>query len=133
MTFTFTPNDSFSSVHFDLAVHTHSTRKIGFTFNQLFKVEKLPFVENLKFVCSSRSHPWPSRIDLTVKPSEKEVVLRLASEILVPLCTEVLLEKRYRMDISKMPLKPGLMLIGQHWPRIPQDVARLPRPSSEGN
>ena len=36
VTSTFSPNASFSNIHFDLVVHTDGTRKIGFTFNQLF-------------------------------------------------------------------------------------------------
>ena len=46
--------------------------------------------------------PTPER-----KKTEREVLLSLASKIFIPLCREVVLEKRYRMALEDRPV-PGL-------------------------
>ena len=67
-------------------------------FDSLFNVDVKPFRETLEFIGTSRRHPWPP--DPTFKPSEKEVLFNIASEILVPLCKEVVLEKRAQATLS---------------------------------
>ena len=55
----------------------------------------------LEFISTSRKHPWPPiALDPMFKPREKEVVFNIASNILVPLCEEVLLEKRAQGTLS---------------------------------
>ena len=61
--------------------------------------------EVLKFVKCSRSHPWP--VLSQRKKTEREVLLSVASQILKPLCREVVLEKGYRKTLEKGPV-PGL-------------------------
>ena len=103
----FCPTASFSSVTFDLAAHvdveTQSTR-LALPFDSLFNVDvdvKPASRETLEFISTSRKHLWPPLYpDPTFKPSERAVVLKIASEILVPLCKEVLLEKRARAALS---------------------------------
>ena len=60
VTSTFSPNAAFSSVQFDLAVHTADMRKVSLTFDTLFIVDiKPPFCEALHFIKTSRKHLWP--------------------------------------------------------------------------
>ena len=42
------------------------------------------------------------------KLTEKGVLLDIASTILLPLCSEVVLEKRYKAELAKMPRPPEL-------------------------
>ena len=96
---------SFSNVTFDLAAHvvTEDTegRKVALNFDSLFNVDVKPFRETLEFISTSRKHPWPPiALDPMFKPREKEVVFNKASNILVPLCEEVLLEKRAQGALS---------------------------------
>ena len=102
VTSTFTPSAPFSSMQFDLAIHTDGMRKVALSFNTLFNVEvKPPFSETLKFITTSRRHLWPVfNTDPKLKPSEKEILLHISSKILVPLCEDVLLEKRYPSALS---------------------------------
>ena len=71
---------------------------VALLFDSLFNVDTKPIGETLEFISTSRKHLWPPRaLDPIFKPTEKEVVFNIASNILVPLCEEVLLEKRARM------------------------------------
>lgn len=54
-------------------------------------------------------HQWPCRHFLDCvhkssdfKESEKTIVVDVCSNILVPLCNEVILERRYREDLARM-------------------------------
>ena len=89
-------------MEFALGVHTDGERQFALKFNTLFKVEAKPeFGEALKFIHNSRKHLWPVfHPDPTFKQSEKNLMLSdcISSEILVPLCKEVILEKRYASD-----------------------------------
>lgn len=71
-------------------------------FDDLFKVEAMgsEFDAAITFIRNCRSRPWPvSRVNET----EKTVMIDIASHILVNLCHEVTLEKRYRADTATMP------------------------------
>ena len=75
VTSTFSPSASFSSVQFEVAVHTDGDgmRKVGLSFDTLFNVEvKPPFSETLKFISTSRKHLWPVfNPDPKFKPRER--------------------------------------------------------------
>ena len=99
---------SLSALKFKLAAYTDavSQNQLTVTVNDLFKVEAKPEnFEALKFIHQSRRHLWPpfksTHTTYSIsKQSEKDVMLSISSEILVPLCREVILEKRYR-DVLK--------------------------------
>jgi hypothetical protein len=46
------------------------------------------------------------------KESEKSILLDVCSDILVPLCNEVILEWKYREDLAKMPQRPSTLTYG---------------------
>ena len=106
----FCPSSSFSTVDLQLAVHNNGLGQYALNFNTLFKVDVEPqHAEALKFIHRSRSHPWPPfHPDPNFKQSEKSIMLSICSEILLPLCREVILEKTYQADLSKWPMITGL-------------------------
>lgn len=106
----FCTNSSFSHLDLQLAVHNDGRRRFALSFNLLFKVEAKPeYSDALKFIYRSRNCLWPLvHANPNFKQSEKKMILGVCSKILVPLCKEVILEKRYRVDLSKMPMIAGL-------------------------
>ena len=122
MTSDFRPKSSFSRVEFVLGVHSDGRRQLALHFNTLFKVEAKPeFDEALKFIRNSRKHLWPSfhpdpnfrfNPDPNFKQSEKNLMLDVSSEILVPLCKEVTLEKTMR------PMMAGIKMAGIKFSKI---------------
>ena len=63
----------------------------------------------MKFIYQCRKNDWPCRHFLNCvhkspnfKESEKTVTIDVCSGILVPLCNEVILEPRYREDLTRM-------------------------------
>ena len=99
-------------MEFALGAHTDGERQLALKFNTLFKVEAKPeFGEALKFIHTSKKHLWPLfHPDPTFKQSGKNLMLSVSSEILVPLCKEVILEKGYEADLSfhKRPMIAGM-------------------------
>ena len=104
----FFTKSSFSALKFELGAYTDAAgaNQLAVSFNDLFKVEAKPeHIEALKFIHQSRKQLWPP-VELspttyaTSKPSEKAVMLRVTSEILVHLCREVILEKRYHDELQ---------------------------------
>ena len=95
----FCPKTCFSDLDLRLTVHSDDERKVSLNFDKLFKVETKPeFNEAINFIHRCRQKPWPC---FNANPdSEKSVMLDISSEILAPLCTEVILEKRYKADLS---------------------------------
>ena len=84
---------SFSNVCFDLAAHVEKGGKVILTLCST----------SVEFISTSRKHPWPpfwSPDGSTYKPSEREVMLSIACEILAPFCQEVLMERRAQGSLS---------------------------------
>lgn len=106
----FCSKSSFSRVEFELTAHNDGTNQLGLDFNTLFKVEaKQQYSEALKFIHTSRHHLWPPfHPDPKFKKSEKNVMMHICSEILVPLCGEVNLEMRYLDEVLKKPMLAGI-------------------------
>ena len=51
---------------------------MGVSINDLFKVEVKPeYIEGLRFICNSRSRPWPPL--LPENPSEKDIMYAVRS------------------------------------------------------
>ena len=97
---------SFSRVSFDLAAHVDPVMdgRVAIHFDTLFNVDvESPSPETVEFISTSRKHPWPpffSPYGSTYKPSEREVMLGIACEILAPFCKEVLMERRAQGSLS---------------------------------
>ena len=98
---------SFSALKFGLSVYTEGVTQAAVRPSNLFAFETRPeHSEALKFIRCSRSHPWPV-LPPKRKKIEKEVMLSIASSILLPLCRDVILEKRYWRALLERPV-PGL-------------------------
>ena len=107
VTTNFDSTTAFSDSSFQLAAYADDrlTRRLGLTVSELFTVALKPeHAEALTFIMHSRRQVWP--LQPNVKKREQQVVVELASQILLPLSrtTEVLLEKRY----SRLPKPDGL-------------------------
>ena len=94
----FNPTTAFSSSSFHLAAHTDERRtcRLGVTVSNLFEVDLKPeHAEALTFIMNSSRQSWPP--DSSRAKSEQQVVLELASQILVPLSrrNDVVLEQKY--------------------------------------
>ena len=98
----FCSKSCFSQLDLRFSVQSEAKRKVALKFNTLFKVEAKPeFTEALRFIRHCRGKPWPCfKADPDFKHSEKTLMLDITSEILAPLCTEVILENRYKADLS---------------------------------
>ena len=46
------------------------------------------------------------------KESEKSILLDVCSDIVVPLCNEVILERMYREDLTQLPQHPSALTYG---------------------
>ena len=101
----FCPVGPFSALGSTLSLKVHlsgGVSQAALKFDDLFKVEAMgsEFDAAIKFIRNCRSRPWPvSRVNET----EKTVMLDIASHILVKLCLEVTLEKRYSAATATMP------------------------------
>ena len=96
---------SFSNVCFDLAAHVDKGGRVAIHFDTLFNVDgsPSPSPETVEFISTSRKHPWPPFLSPdggTYKPSEREVMLSIACEIMAPFCQEVLMERRAQGSLS---------------------------------
>lgn len=100
----FCATGAFSNVSFDLAAHVEKGGKIAMQFDTLFNVDAaVPVPEMVDFIGTSRKRPWPPWCPpdgSTYKPSEQEVMVALACEILAPLCQEVLMERRAHRSLA---------------------------------
>ena len=90
---TFCPNSSFSALDFQVNAHTNpcGTSQMAVRFSDLFQVEVKPNdIGVFKF-------PWPPLYCFYSKPKQREKVIMLgvSSNILSPLCREVVLESSY--------------------------------------
>ena len=101
----FSPYGSFSSVTLKLEVHSSGKppHQEAIQFNTLFKVDfeatNSEFDEARKFIRHCRKRIWPP----FHSNSEKSVMLEIASQILVHLCPEVTMEKRYSSLVASNP------------------------------
>jgi hypothetical protein len=106
----FSPYGNFSSVTLKLKVHTDLEKrcKLAMPFDDLFKVaceatnpeldKARKFIHRCKRICWPPFHSNPKH-----KDSENSVMLEIASQILVHLCPEVKMEKRYKSLIAVNP------------------------------
>ena len=84
-----------------LAAYCVGSYRPGIRASDLFKVEVKPeYLEPLKFILNSRSHPWPTFVH-NHKRTEEDVMVSIAINILVKLCTEVTMEKRYSTPLRE--------------------------------
>lgn len=105
----FFPKSSFSALKFELNAYTDDqyVTQSAVCPSGLFAFGARPeHFEALKFIHCSRSHPWPV-LPPERKKTKREVMLSIASRILMPLCREVVLEKGYRRALEERPV-PGL-------------------------
>ena len=92
---------AFSKVDLSLAAYCVGSYRPGIRASDLFKVEVKPeYLEPLKFILNSRSHPWPTFVH-NHKRTEEDVMVSIAINILVKLCTEVTMEKRYSTPLRE--------------------------------
>ena len=101
----FCPFGPFSTLGSTLSLKAHlsgTMSQAALRFDDLFKVEAMgsEFDAAIKFIRSCRSRPWPVS---KVNETEKTGMIDIASHILVKLCREVTMEKRYRADTATMP------------------------------
>ena len=99
---------TFSNLTFSLRVYTAGGTKAAVRPSTLFTFTppSEDHFEALKFLNSCRSRPWPP-YPWPSKPSEKDVMLALASDIFLPLGRDVVLEKRYNGLLLDKPI-PGV-------------------------
>lgn len=99
---------TFSNLKFDLCAYTAAGgTKAAVLPSTLFTVTPSEdHFEVLKFLKSCRSRPWPP-CTWPSKPSERDVMLGLASDIFRPLCREVVLERRFNRLLWDKPI-PGV-------------------------
>ena len=98
---------TFSNLKFTLCAFTAGAAKAAVRPTALFTfTPSEDHFEALKFLNSCRSWPWPP-YPWPSKPSEKDVMLALASDIFLPLCRDVVLEKRYNGLLLDKPI-PGV-------------------------
>ena len=90
-------------------------------FEDLFKVDPKPedVDDAVTFIhqCKQKDWPCPHLLNCVhkmpdFKESEKSILLDVCSDILVPLCTEVILEQKYREDLARMPQHPATLTSG---------------------
>ena len=110
---------SFSRCEFRLGRHMYSVGSscVAISFQDLFNVDPKP--ENVddavKFIHRCRQIDWPCQHHLNCvhrspnfRISEKSVAVDVCSNILAPLCNEVILERTYREDLERIPHPPTL-------------------------
>ena len=114
---------SFSRCDFRLGWHKvgkADSPSVAISFQDLFKVDPKPedVDDVVKFIHRCKQKEWPCRHFLNCvhkspdfKESEKTVVIDVCSNILVPLCNEVILERRYRENLARM-LHPSTLTYG---------------------
>ena len=99
----FSSNATFSRLNLTLGAHNNGLRRIALSFNSLFKVEakSAEFQGAVQFIHSCENQLWPPfHADPDFKLTETSVMLDICSKILAPLCTNVIMEKRYRTPLS---------------------------------
>ena len=105
----FCPYSSFCRLSFRMDAHlVEGPLRAVLLFDNLFEVDVKAlgskFDEVIKFIGNCTSRPWPvPHGDPKFVDTEKSVMLEIASEILVKLCHQVTMEKRYESDIAAMP------------------------------
>ena len=111
---------SFSRCEFRLALHKVGDASVAINFKDLFKVDPKPedVDDAVKFIHQCKKKEWPcSHLYNCVhkspnfKESEKSIMIDVCSNILVPLCNEVILEQRYREALVRMP-HPSILTCG---------------------
>ena len=112
----FCSHSSFSAVDFHLAAHAPGACQVALPVKDLFKVEEVAnpaFTSALEFIANSRSHMWPL-FTTSANLRETEVMVRICSQILVPLSSEVVLENRYRSILARKrtPVQAGDIGLG---------------------
>ena len=118
---------SFSRCEFRLTRHKEAGNadadapSIVIRFEDLFKVDPKPedVDDAVKFIHRCKQKEWPCDHLLNCvhkmpdfKESEKSILIDVCSDILVPLCNEVILERKYREDLAKMPQHPSTLTYG---------------------
>ena len=90
---------SFSRCEFNLAVHDIEQKTAGtLHFDTIFKVKDPEFDPAIKFIHGCKEKLWPP-YNLE-KHNQQGVMIEICSQMLVPLCSEVTLERQYKMAIS---------------------------------
>ena len=85
--------------------------KATLSAKDLFNIEGMKYSPALKFIANCRDKPWlpdPDHPSASNKPSssESEMMIKLMSNVFVPLCSDVTLESRYAriLDKCRMPM-----------------------------
>ena len=116
MTGAFSSRSSFAALDLRLAAHVAETGQgqVGVQVKDLFTVDAVKAdTSALEFIAHSRRKLWPWPPSSTTKRQETDVMVALCKEIFVPLCREVLLERRYNTRISHVPeLQSGDLGLG---------------------
>ena len=106
----FCPMSSFSTVDFGLKACTsdraHPLKfKVGLTVDKLFNCKIEEHIDTFRFIRQSENQPWPpSLLEDSRKISEQLIMLCVSTEILKPLCTEVVMEMGYKRMLEQHPL-----------------------------
>ena len=116
----FSSRSSFAALDLRLAAHVAETGQgqgqgqVGVQVKDLFTVDAVKAdTSALEFIAHSRRKLWPWPPCSTTKRRETDVMVALCKELFVPLCREVLLERRYTTRISHIPeLQSGDLGLG---------------------
>ena len=114
VTTSFNSTSAFSEASFQLAAHVKGgTSRVGFYVKDFFQVDglKREHEKALTYIMNCHQKPWPVRAG---KKSEKQVVLDICTQILMPLCREeeVIVEMKYRSFQNRAVPRCGYIGMG---------------------
>ena len=97
---------SFSRCEFRLSRYKVGGSLVAIEFKDLFKVDPKPEMvdDAVRFIHRCKRCEWPRLHESPhFKESERSIMIDVCSHILVPMCDGVILERRYREALAKMP------------------------------
>ena len=116
VTSNFSSLSSFSALDLRLAVHVNDAHRdqLAIRVTDLFTVEDVDAgTSELEFIAHSRRKIWPPFNPSNTKRKETDIMLSLCREVFMPLCREVLLERKYDPRVSQIPkLQAGDLGLG---------------------
>lgn len=95
---------TFSSCDFGVELHevgTADSRTVAISFSDLFDVDlKTEDDDAVKFIYRCSEIEWPCRKSFGFVESERTILIDVCTNILLPLCNEVILDWRYKESLS---------------------------------